>query len=224
MSRSLTFIAELNDHAVCLLQHEDYSNGLTFLRKGLREILCIIRNQSQHKNDINTASEISISLVTISESTRGDSDNCFSLLNRGLTFTSTGTSPNSGNTHTKVTSVLLYNSGLACHLQGLKSGSSAHLKKAVQFYEMALSAIDSLGTGRDDFSALALLALANNKGHIKSCFFETEETRSCLELLSGTFSSISHPSAIMGESEYLVFFMSLLYGQQKTPHPFSPAA
>jgi len=72
--------------------------------------------------------------------------------------------------------VLLYNMGLAYHLEGLRTGMSQKLLQAIRFYNISYSL---LCEEDDNIAALARMSLVNNTGHIHAYFCSYYETSIC---------------------------------------------
>jgi hypothetical protein len=85
------------------------------------------------------------------------------------------------------TAVVLFNTGLALHLQGRRNIclQQTSLKKALQLYTMAVNILEKrLDSGDgDEVNRLVYLAAVNNMGHIYSHFCEGENIASSCYLL-----------------------------------------
>ena len=122
---------------------------------------------------------------------------------------------------TRVASVFLYNIGLAYHREGIQTGTSHFLHRALEFYKMAFETLDQSESFDTDFITFVMLAVTNNIGHIKSHFFEIDEMQECRSLLHSLLST-TVPGACMGEDEYAFFHHSLVF--QSSVVRFAPSA
>ena len=112
------------------------------------------------------------------------------------------------------TAVLLYNTGLSCHGNAIRSGSSIELRRALQLYKISLRIIqdNSLLHGEDTFQVV-LLALLNNTGCIHSHFYDWNEMSECREVLYSLFASSNN----LTMEDYVFFSYVLLPSYHISP-------
>jgi hypothetical protein len=114
------------------------------------------------------------------------------------------------------TAVLLYNTGLSCHGNALRSGSSRELRRSLQLYKMSLRIIqDNSSLHGEDMLQVVLLALLNNIGCIHSHFYDWNEMSECREVLYSLFAS----SKDLTMEDYVFFSYVLLPSYHISPVP-----
>jgi hypothetical protein len=114
------------------------------------------------------------------------------------------------------TAVLLYNTGLSCHGNAIRSGYSSELRRALQLYMMSLRIIqDNSSLHGEDMLQVVLLALLNNIGCIHSHFYDWNEMRECREVLYSLFASSNN----LTMEDYVFFSYVLLPSYHISPVP-----
>jgi hypothetical protein len=113
------------------------------------------------------------------------------------------------------TAVILFNTGLALHLKGIRDISSRQtsFKKALQLYTMAFGIqedSDSDSDCIDEVSLLVYLAAMNNMGHIYSYFCEGRAAQHCLQFLYSMLETAKSSGIDVLSDEYLPFSMNAL--------------
>jgi hypothetical protein len=112
--------------------------------------------------------------------------------------------------------VLLYNTGLNCHGNAIRSGSSRELRRALQMYKMSLRIIqDNSSLHGEDMLQVVLLALLNNMGCIHSHFYDWNEMNECREDLYSLFASSNN----LTMEDYVFFSYVLLPSYHISPVP-----
>jgi len=242
MSHSEQFIDysahEYNVEGAGLLKQGREQEAIISFSKGLRFIL---RNLEQEfSNQINT---IPLTLLrqhtgtmvnsTAEHSTRAiqstpclaancDQDDVFILFNRTLILEETEPArPWSKNSYgSLMLGVIMYNLGLAMHLEGLKHGDSQKLLEAMHVYFMAYSSLlefKRLLTDEDNAFDLALFALINNMAHIHAHFHRLTEAGQWVNELKILLSVALKPSTnIMIDEDLWTFLMNACLFQKDT--------
>jgi len=106
--------------------------------------------------------------------------------------------------------ILLYNIGLSLYLNGRQRGASHLIGQAIQFYHASYHILrDHNLINQPNLSALPVMALLNNIGHIHAYFYRFLETSICrqdLSLhLSTKLSSVSQIGSQLTEEESEIF-------------------
>merc|ERR1712228_674795 len=112
--------------------------------------------------------------------------------------------------------LLLYNIGLALHMEGIRNNhnSKANLMKALQFYELAMSMIAIEWKDIDPDDLLLLLAVSNNLGHIHSHllnFAETQKFLVWLRHLMKAYHQYNKRGNMISDKDYSFFFTNSLF-------------
>ena len=117
--------------------------------------------------------------------------------------------------------VFFYNIGLAYHLNGLRSGDSKLLQKALDFYLTAYGKMTDQSMhlrGRIDLLNLAFMALVNNIGHVHAHFRCLRSVSLCTADLCQRLAYIVPSTAIcesvLSDGEYKVFFLNICFFQE----------
>ena len=158
--------------------------------------------------------------VRLSEQTdlSSSSDDFFAIYDRALHM-SLGSIPLTGVPSfycNLLAGVLLYNLGLAHHLDALQRGDSQMLAKALDFYSMSHITLTNDCSGLMDrhveLLSLGLLAIANNVGHIHAYFRNLEETKICGGELRRRLTTLLCNNAVSDEDEeYVVFLLNMTF-------------
>jgi hypothetical protein len=108
--------------------------------------------------------------------------------------------------------VVLFNTGLALHLQGRRDIRSQRIsfKKALWFYEMAFDILERCSNSGDEVNRLVYLAAVNNMGHIYSHFCEGRGAQHCLHLLQTMLVTMQNSDIDILSDVYLQFYMNVL--------------
>jgi hypothetical protein len=116
------------------------------------------------------------------------------------------------------TAVVLFNSGLALHLRGIRDICSRQtsFKTALWLYKMAFDILERCSDSNDEVNRLVYLAAVNNMGHIYSHFCEGREAQHCLQLLHTMIETVKSSGIDVLSDEYLQFYMnaSILRGRE----------
>jgi hypothetical protein len=120
---------------------------------------------------------------------------------------------------------LLYNLGLALHVNAVNNGKTSELEGALTLYEMSFSVVEDSWSQFDvDDLMLLLLALFNNMGCIHSILFNSKKTKTCVEWLK-MLSANPIFLRLMQKTEHAPFFLNLLVVLKQDPFLVcSPAA
>lgn len=120
-----------------------------------------------------------------------------------------------------VTSVYLFNIGLAFHRQGMATGLSSLFQNALKFYRLAQESTLDLNPRRNsqDFE-LVLFAIHNNMGNIYTRYFDRENASICYKSIVDLAPGMSRTLA--GNEAFLALLYNLISYQQM--FQFAPAA
>ena len=147
-----------------------------------------------------------------------DSENLFSFYQHAFMLcpTTTGTISTSKKLNNQVYIVLLYNIGLALHMEGIGNdhNSKGNLTKAMQFYELAMSMIAIEWRDIDPDDLLLLLAVSNNLGHIHSYllnFTETQKYLVWLRHLMKAYQQYNKRGSVISDKDYSFFCTNSLF-------------
>jgi hypothetical protein len=206
--------------AVAMLKRNEHSKAAYLLRQGLADLRDeeIQRHQTIEDALHGSRTEfdgcvialpLSSSVLSTKHSIR---DNVFSFFDRALTV-------GRGNADTNLTSTsdqeravfaatILYNMGLCHHHKGIvMNGKPRHLERALYYYQMAYETIKN-DNPISDATALILLALVNNMGHLFAHALDHRSMILCHESFVGLFSSISMGMSVMNDSDSHFFRFS----------------
>lgn len=123
-------------------------------------------------------------------------------------------------TNWSVATILLFNLGIFHHQDGLKSGSSISMQKALSFYEKSLRLLDEL-SGSTSLT-LMLAALYNNMKSIYETFFLRSKARQMSSNLSELLHWMQSHSSV--SEEVIGFFRASLFFSSVTTVSAAPAA
>jgi hypothetical protein len=239
---SYSKISKLNAQAILLMQQSKHGEALNILYVALQTLLAIGKisdgDSSSHANPVPWAGEfdgrercekILHSVSLLEQRVTPLDDEVFIIFNRALLL-----SPEVAHVARKSTifgyllpGVLLYNAGLAHHLQGLHNGDSWELSRALYLYFVAYNTFTDHSTKESPFLLdLGFLALANNIGHIHMNFRSFTKAEVCseelLRRLSQLLSTAGDVPSICNE-EFKPFFLNVCFSP-KTQRLSAPAA
>jgi hypothetical protein len=218
-------IVAVNTNAVNLMQQGSFQKAIFFFHAALRELHRITGVQKQNVNKPPTdgvkvsrtfrrevsSAPLGDTLSVLKPSIYQDDDAC-SIFDRAFLIESSDlVSVHSIEGQNYVTTVLLFNMGLAYQLlgmmQGFHSKQSTNFKKAMKIYQMTAS---MLGNSGDQENGLVCLAVSNNMSHIYTHFYETQDAQRCLDCLRENLIAILHSNAEIHMDEVLSFRMNVL--------------
>lgn len=139
-------------------------------------------------------------------------DNVFSIFNRAIVVTpadDTSATAQSPEYKAIVTSVFMYNMGLAYHREGAEQGSSEMLRKAIDIYDMARKTLSTEKNQQANSSVydLVMFALANNMGHIYSLFYHRQGAVECRRYL---LQNISRFPGVLSPEDFATFSLNVM--------------
>jgi hypothetical protein len=108
---------------------------------------------------------------------------------------------------------VLFNTGLAFHLQGRQDirSQQTNFKNALCIYKMAFEILERCSKSEEDeVNQLVYLAVMNNMGHIYSHFCEGREAQHCLQLFRALLETMKSSGIDILSDEYLPFSMNFL--------------
>lgn len=120
-------------------------------------------------------------------------------------------------------STVLYNFGLANHLNGMESGSRKSLERALCLYDLALALIyqdeDKYSGKPPSYSpTMTVVALLNNKGQVQNelgCHYEAHQTFAQLLNEWGRMDRVGHIQRVLDENTCCGLFLNLyMYSTQ----------
>lgn len=229
---------EMNVQGLLAIQRSQHREAFQCFNSGLGVLL---DEQPEPTADVGVSSRmekdkkviVSVPLTSEERQSPDYGDEIFGLFDRGLhlQLSPEDIAGNQQFYNDLATAVLSYNSGLSHHLFGLQSGKSRPLLIALDFYSAAYASL----TSRKEFQRklpqsvnLALLALANNIGHIHAFFRSLRKTAICSEEICLRLSAIlpsvadEQEAAVFGD-EYKVFYLNIYLFHESDFAP-APAA
>ena len=125
----------------------------------------------------------------------------------------------------RVAMTIMYNSALCLHVQGMRSGKSGSISKAIKHYRCAYGMLEVISGGGGVSDTVLALALLNNLGHAELILANVKEARHCLSSLESALSSLGGLEEIDGEM-LGVFSIAVAgcLGSVDTAFSVSPAA
>ena len=191
-------ILQMNGHGISLLQDNRFADAARTFKTA---VTCLKNDLSLASNALQQSSQpqvlgiskpsglhsclCSYPLPNIAAATDNET---FKIFARPLGLISSHTS-DPQRTSVLLSGILLFNVALSSHLMGLASRSTSSsvgdgdLSQAMLIYDLALSAFSDDAIVSTDQSLLALLAVANNRGHIFAVLGAALETQRCQEQL-----------------------------------------
>jgi tetratricopeptide (TPR) repeat protein len=218
----------LNNNAVDLLQQGNFEEGTADFRSALVKL----QRVDQHE-DVSLAKRVAAATLTFLsvrsvplEHSLLNTSSCqdhhaFSFFDRALVIDDAELEAASSIAGQDCTSaVVLFNTGLALHLQGRLDISSQQtcFKKALRLYTMAIQIQETCSESNDEVNHLVYLAAINNMGHIYSHFCEGREVHYCLHLLYTMLETAKSVGIDVLSDDFLLFSMNalILLGQEVT--------
>lgn len=208
--------------AVVMMQRNEHSKAASLLRQGLNAL----RDEEVHRNretlrDTRCGSPnkldgcyvIAVPLSSATSPTKHSlRENVFSFFDRALAVAREGADADLTSTSDQVREVFaatsLYNMGLCHHHKGIvMNGNPRHLERALYYYQMAYETIND-DSPVSDATALILLALANNMGHLFAHALDHTSMSLCHETFVCLVSSLSMEMAMMNDSDRHFFSFS----------------
>jgi hypothetical protein len=218
-------LLEFNKLAVSLLERGKSKEAMNHFLAGLttvntaEELVSDKDNSSQHPDARLFHTEDVLHATILPPLECADhSCNFFTLFDHALSYDETQLS-NDPNDLSLVSSVYLYNIGLAFHREGYARGKASLLHDALRFYRLAKEcSYDSQCHSEDDH--LILFAIHNNMGNIFAHFFDRDNARMCYKVMVELAPSMSR---ILAENEaFFATLYNLISGQEM--FQFAPAA
>jgi tetratricopeptide (TPR) repeat protein len=212
----------MNNNAVSLMRLGNYEK----VASDFRSALAILHRVGQHEGvdlaDNVTPNCLSVRSVPFENSLFNSSHqdhHAFSFYDRALVIDNAKLAVGSSIAGQDcITAVVLFNSGLALHLQGRRNIclQQTSFKKALQLYKMAFDIMERWLDSDDEVNFLVYLAALNNMGHIHSHFCEGREAQHCLQLLHAMLETVQNSGINIFSEEYLLFSMNalILRGQE----------
>jgi len=207
-------VLNANVQGIALMRQHKYEDAIPFFQKGLKDLRSAISNAMPRNDgpkhtggpetSIFNLFDIFLS-IRVDECDRTDCDqriiqstpivdgsltsveyDAFLLFDRALTITPKidHLLKDSEPLQYLTLVVLLYNTGLCLHLEGLRKGHSHMLRQAQQFYDMSYSILCEGSLSNEPLlSALPRMALLNNIGHIHAQFGSFNHACMCKDSL-----------------------------------------
>jgi len=244
-------VLDANVQGIALMRQHSYKEAIPFFKKGLKELWSAINTsmpRSERLKNIadpspsiflsarvdgcdrsNLGQRIVESTPIVDASIMSAQHDVFYLFDRALAIT-----PNidhlledSEPLQFLTLAVLLYNTGLSLHLEGLRKGHSYMLQQAGQFYDMSYSLLCEGSLSNEPLlSALPMMAVLNNIGHIHAHFGCFNVTKTCKQNLLFHINELNTP-AVSGQSlsdEENTFFIENCICFPQWEHMAAPAA
>lgn len=206
---------QTNNEAVRSFASGNYEEATALLQLAMRRqrLRHSIPNYVSCKNVGGTHRELLIHGITLpgplQASLQKDNCNGISFFDR-MFFISTvsdnvevGSEGQDVSTESKVCALILYNMGISHHLEGIVRGSDQLLDKAFRVYQLALEFISAEPPSEVHY--MLTMALMNNIAHIKSSWFNFEETDHCVKFLREATTYLEPP--LLQDIDYMFFFL-----------------
>jgi tetratricopeptide (TPR) repeat protein len=220
-------IIAVNNNAVYLLRQGSFHKAIPFFLSAVRELHRITWDQKQNMRNIDPIDDRSFvqevrsvplgdTLSYLKPSIYQDQD-AFSIFDRAFLIDSSASASTyySEEGQHYLTTVLLYNMGLAYQLLGMEDllSQRKNLKKAMKIYQMTAAILEKSG---DEANVLVFLAVSNNMGHIYSHFCETQDSQRCLDCLLEGLNKIQDSKVKIRVDEFRAFQMNvmMMHGQR----------
>jgi hypothetical protein len=206
----------LNNNAVDLMRRGQ--EVVSDFRSALAKLHCVDQHEGVDLADEATPNFLSVRSVDLDHSPFNISSyqdhHAFSLFDRALIIYGDAklAAASSVAAHDCTTAVVLFNTGLALHLRGIRyiCSRQTSFKTALQLYNMALDILGKSSDSDDEGNRLVYLAAINNMGHVYSYFCEGREAQRCLQLLYTMLETVKSFGIDTLSDEYLPFSMNAL--------------
>ena len=219
MSRHIDHIVELNHEAVLGLVESRNRMAYGMLQQGLQVLRGITQTRQgtsvepSMRMDRNICSVCSVQLPVSQTDMVYSPDNFFQIYENAFLVSDCAKNymhPSAYEDH--VAAVLMYNTALMCHRQGIQNGNFVMLERALFMYEMAASTLqqDTAYSGDNDIDDLFMLALINNMGHIHSHTFRHEKSRFCQKVLEDLIHDEISRAGSVDAASHCHFFLECL--------------
>jgi hypothetical protein len=209
----------LNNNAVDLMQQGYLQEVTSIFRSALAKLHCLDQHDDVDLADIMTPTFLSVRSVPMAHSlfnasSDPDHHHAFSLFDRALVIDDAELAAASSIAGKDCSAaVVLFNTGLAFHLQGRQDirSQQTSFKNAFRFYKMAFGILERCSESEyHEVNQLVYLAVMNNMGHIYSHFCEGREAQHCLQLLQIKLETMRSSGIDILSDEYLSFSMNVL--------------
>jgi hypothetical protein len=218
----------LNTQAVFLMKQGNFQGALSICRIALNELLPRGPEDDQHEDAVDSADKVNRTFLSVSSIPLEDSfsllrpssyqdDYAFSLFDRALIFdTAELAAVSSVATQNGVSAVVLFNMGLAFHIQGVcvcvhnLRSQTTNFKKAMKLYELATQILEGCEGSDDELNGLLHLSLFNNMGHIHSHFCETKHVKRCFKWMQAVLQAMQCSDEDIFGDEFVPFHVNVL--------------
>jgi tetratricopeptide (TPR) repeat protein len=211
----------LNNNAVDLMRQGNLEEVTSDFRSALAKLHRVNQHEVADLTDKVPPTFLSVRSVALEHSLLNTSSypyqqdhHAFSLFERALVIDDAELAAVSSVAGQDCTSaVILFNTGLALHLQGMRDicSQQTSFKRALWFYHTAFEILERCTSNSDDkVNCLVYLAAMNNMGHIYSNFCEGREAQRCLQLLQTMLETMQSSDIDILSDEYLQFYMNVL--------------
>jgi hypothetical protein len=214
---SLSHLARLNTIAASCYREGDDFAAMSILMDALRELktFCDARDQ------------MDVEMIDAYENEKGfhpfsgfysviPKDNDDEQVYNGL-FLITDDVPS---TSWSVGAVLLFNAGLLHHREGIRSGKSEPMARAVQFYKKSIRLLEEFA--ESETLTVMLAAIYHNMKHIHDTFFQSKQAQKMIHCLAELFNWMEEDTSVSKEA--LGFFRASLFYSTLTKGTAAPAA
>lgn len=187
-----------NAHGIIFMREGKYNEAVQFFRSGLETLVYTAATSASHPASNYSYSELlqnkshqniqritSVEVVSTESDQAGAGDDVFLLYDRALDVSvNVDDIQNQSHFCRQLLYVsLMYNIGLAHHLEGISSGRSFFLENSLAYYTIAYKEVVSRKTN-SEFPGLAHMALVNNIGHVHAHFRNLSATELCCDELA----------------------------------------
>jgi tetratricopeptide (TPR) repeat protein len=208
----------LNTQAVFLMRQGNFQGAISVCWIALDELLS--RGPEDQHEDVSRIF-LSVSSIHLEDHfsllkpSSYQDDHTFTLFDRALIFDNAELAAVSSDAAQNcVSAVLLFNMGLAFHIQGVcvhnLRSQTTNFKKAMKLYEMAIEILEGCKGCDDELNGLLHLSLFNNMGHICSHFGETKHAKRCFKWMQAVLQAMECSDEDIHGEEFVPFHVNVL--------------
>lgn len=228
-------IIALNHEGILLLRQSKAADALSCFTEALSAVRQLLMDQfdgtlrTTPQNDTKNSQSLITSIPLLESCSRfeplleaSSEGESFAFYNRAFSI-ETRWSPHIGTT--SLTSILLYNSGLAHHIMAMQGiyNPTSKLEEALRCYKYALTIFrTAVPSSAKEGLYLLTLALLNNMGHIFPYFSCLDEAASCRDRLDELLEELV-PNT-MSDEDVDFFYFEKMYREQGYMYTAAPAA
>jgi tetratricopeptide (TPR) repeat protein len=223
-TQAMEIITLLNNKAIMLIKQGDFQEAVFVCRIALDKLLSRGR-EGQHE-DVDLAGKVTRNFLSVRSIPLQDSfsllkpssyqdNHAFSLFDRALVVDYAELEAvSSVAAQTCMSAVVLFNMGLAFHIQGVHvhglCRQTTSFKKAMKLYTVANDILEGCADSGGELYCLLHLSLFNNMGYIYSHFCETSDAQRCFKLLQAVLQVMEYSGEDIPGDEFVPFHTNVL--------------